>query len=157
VRADAHLYAPDSADATVSAGTVDVGTLTLDFDVNELASDMHVAGDFNNFTIADTTRMALVAPIVWQYTPSHPIAAGTYNMKFVTDGSFDNPTDYGGDEGQTIPVPVVHSPTSLVSGFGTAIRLQFPAAAVYRFTLDERRKTFSIETVPAARPTAERR
>lgn len=157
VRADARLYAPDSADATVSAGNVDVGTLTLNADFNELASDMHVAGDFNNFTIADTTRMAFTAQLVWQYTPSHPIAAGTYNMKFVTDASFDNPTDYGGDESVTITVPVVNSPTGLVSGFGTAIKLQFTAAGNYRFTLDERRQTFSVESVPAPSFSAVRR
>ncbi len=163
VRADANLFAPDSADVTVSAGNVDAGTLTLAADFNELASDMHVAGDFNDFTLADSTRMALTAipqgstQLVWQYTPSHPIAAGTYNMKFVTDAAFDNPTDYGGDESQTIQVPVTNAPTSLVSGFGTAIKLQFTAAGTYLFTLDERRQTFSIETAPAPRLSAGRR
>ncbi len=148
LRWDAWQFARDSMDVTVGTSVV-TQDVTLAADINELSSNLHVAGDFNGFTLADSTQMSLVALAVWEYAPSHPIAAGTYNLKFVTDGSFDNPTDYGGDESVTIVAPVTNADTRLVSGIGTALKVQIPSSGNYRFRLDERRLTFSVESVPA--------
>ena len=153
-----YFFVTAAVDPVTVGTTVDtLTTLTLTADFGKLASQIHVAGDFNGFTLADSTSMELTAELKWAYTPSHPIAAGTYNMKFVTDGSFDNPTDYGGDESVTNTVPVTDQPTGLVSGFGTALHVQFAAAGNYKFTLDERRQTFSVEAVPAPRLSQRRR
>ncbi|MBI5710742.1 MAG: carboxypeptidase regulatory-like domain-containing protein [Candidatus Eisenbacteria bacterium] len=153
-----YFFVPAAVDpVTVGTAVETLTTVTLAADFGKLASQIHVAGDFNGFTLADSTSMSLTSQLKWEYTPSHAIAAGTYNMKFVTDGSFDNPTDYGGDESVTIAVPVTDQPVGLVSGFGTALHVQFAAAGNYRFTLDERRQTFSIEAAPAPRLSQRRR
>ena len=151
VVADARLFAPVTrADVVVTTSNVDLGDVTLTFDIAELPSQMHLAGDFNGFVLDPTTEMSQTALGVWQFDTSTPITAGTYNLKFVTDGSFDNPTDYGGDESQTLTTPIADQPVGLVSGFGTALHVQFSADGNYRFILDERRQVFSIQ--PLTRP-----
>ena len=73
------------------------------------------------------------------------LAAGSYNLKFVTDGAFDNPEDYGGDE-TTLAVPGTH-PVELVSGIGTAISISVLSEGDYIFVLDERSLEFTATLI----------
>jgi hypothetical protein len=151
IEADARMFARAIVNnIDVGTATVDLGDVQLAADITELTTSMHVAGDWNGFTIDPTTQMNLTANVTWTYTTTTPITAGIQNMKFVTDGSFDNPTDYGGDESVTLTVPLANAPARLVSGFGTALHLDFTANADYTFTLDERRQTFTIELAAAS-------
>lgn len=150
VVSDANIFKADSVD-NISVGTsaVDVGERTLLRENAELATSIHVAGDFNGFVIDPAWEMAQSPVGQWTLVAPASIAAGTYNMKFVTDATFDNPTDYGGDETVTIDVPATNAETRLVGGLGTALRLRFTTAGSYTFRLDERRQTFTVEPTPA--------
>ncbi len=160
-----HLFsAADAGPVTVATDNVDVGTVNLTLDPNRVSSQINLLGNFNGFPGApfpDSTQMEQTALGVWTYPATgfaaQQIPAGIQNFKFVTDGAYDNPTDWGGDESVTLTVPLTNQPTSLVSGTGTAIHANFPATGAYVFTLDERRGTFSVQPAATARRLSLRR
>ncbi len=145
------LYTTVELPVTVGTGAVDLGTLNLTADFNLLASSIHVAGDFNAWSVS-ALPAEIGGELAWSVTTTTPIPAGVHDLKFARYGSFVDPA-YGGDPGTTLDVPVVNQPTRLVTGGGSAtsaIRVNFPATANYTFTLDERRQVFSIQTATAA-------
>jgi len=142
---------------------VDAGNDTLLVRPGGIASTVHLAADFNGFPQDFPDSIALVQNRlgVWSYPnldyPAQTIPPGTYRIRFVTDFSFDNPTDYGGSEAVTYTAPVRDAPTSLVAGPGTNLLIRIETGGPYGFTLDERRQTFSVEPiVEASRPTLKR-
>ncbi len=154
--ADARLFTATTRDTIEVAGAARIlAPITLPFEFTELSSQINLAGDFNGFAAPDAgsdTEMAQETALglfVYPRSGVTPITipAGTYNMKFVTDGSFDNPTDWGGDENVVLPVPITQTDTRLVSGLGSAIRIQIATTGQYRFLLDERRQTFTVEPI----------
>jgi hypothetical protein len=170
--ADAHLFATTSTDTIAVTTFARSETVTLPVDLSELPNQMDLAGDFygggwpsgpDAFQLQDSTRMDLSALGVWVYPnsnyPAITISAGLHYFKFVTDGSYDNPTDFGGDESVTLTAPLADATTRLVGGTGTAFKVNFPTAGQYRFVLDERRFTFHIQPIgsPALRADAQRR
>lgn len=152
----------------VVAGPVDVGDVNLLIIPAASSNDIHVVGDFNGFTFIpfsadDSTGMEQKSAGLWYGPNLIPVdlgtriedpdtaltlPSGTWRFRFVTDYETDNPTDWGGDEGQTIDVPVAYAPIRLVSGPNTNLTLRLPATGRYRFELDERRRTFSVERLP---------
>jgi len=143
----AHQYVTDSLDVTV-ATTVVAQDVTLAFDVAAITSNIYCSGAFNGFSIADSTQMTQTAVGVWTYDPGHPVAAGTYALRFVTDGFVDNPSDYGGNPAATITVPVTDADCAVVAGASTNLTIQIPTTDHYLFQLDERRLTFSVVPAP---------
>ncbi len=110
-------------------------------------TSISLAGDFNGFDLA-ANPMTQDTDCVW--TAQVDLAVGTFNLKFVTNGAFDSPPDYGGDE-TPLDVPGTH-PVSLVTGIGTAITIVVAEPGSYVFTLDERQSTFSVEPAAAGGP-----
>jgi hypothetical protein len=109
---------------------------------------IQMVGDFTTpgFSIPDSPRMTLArvdGKCVWQVTVT--LNAGTVLFKFVTNGRFDDPMDYGGSEAVTLAVPGGPHPTLLVSGTGTAIRVSVATTGNYTFTLDEEALTWTAE------------
>ncbi len=98
----------------------------------------------------------------WGFAQRHKITAGTYHFKFVTDFP-DDPNNLGGwgnPLGGTLTAPVTNHPAVRATGPATDIVMTFPTTGVYRFTLDERRQTFSVSfdhAVPALAARAVRR
>lgn len=169
VLARAHFFRPGSLPPVrVTSGEVDLGDLTLALDPSGVSNDIHIVGDFNGFTFVpfspdDSTGLEQRATGLWYGPNLQPVdvggtieepdtaltlAAGTWRFRFVTDYDLDNPTDWGGDEAQVIDVPVAYAPMRVVSGPGTHLTLRLPATARYRFEVDERRRTFSVERLP---------
>ncbi|OGF13022.1 MAG: hypothetical protein A2W00_11915 [Candidatus Eisenbacteria bacterium RBG_16_71_46] len=133
---------------------VDAGDDTLTLNPAKVRSTVHLVGDFNGFPsdFPDSISMEQNSVGVWTYPnidyPAQTIQPGTYRLRFVTDFSYDNPTDYGGSEAVTYTVPVLNATTRLVSGPGTDLKIRVVTTGPYRFTLDERRQTFSVEPIP---------
>lgn len=152
----------------VVSGPVDVGDLNLLINAAGSSNDIHVVGDFNGFFFIpfspdDSCGMEQKSAGLWYGPNLVPVdlgtriedpdtaltlPAGTSRFRFVTDYDLDNPTDYGGTESEILDVPVAHAPMRLVSGAGTHLTLRIPSTGRYRFVVDERRLTFSVERLP---------
>jgi hypothetical protein len=106
---------------------------------------IQVAGQMTTppFDLRVSPYMTQVEGCRWEATLA--VTAGTYLMKFVTDGVFDAPDDYGGDEASTLEIDTTH-PVRAVSGTGTALRVLFPFDGNYKFVLDEENLTFRVES-----------
>ena len=111
-------------------------------------ASIQVVGDFNGWD-ASTGGMTQVAPLVWEDTLD--VAAGRL-LKFLTDGTWDTPYDFGGcgAEDPDCGVPWA-GPVCLASDPGTALgRIDFPVDGVYRFGLDERDWSYSFELLESS-------
>jgi hypothetical protein len=124
----------------VNGTEVDVGTVTLTPGCRSGFDTIQLAADFTSFDLAQAPFMNKEPDCIW--TDTVTVNAGTYNMKFVTGGAYDNPKDYGGDESQNIPLAGTH-PVELVSGIGTAINVSVATTGQYAFVLDENDSTFT--------------
>lgn len=143
--------------AAVAAGdTADVGTVALVPSTPGCRSDydkIQVAGDLNpdlygSFDLTRAPEMTLNAQCVWEAT-LEGVTAGNHYFKFVTDGAFDNPPDFGGDEVCTSDLA---GSVSLVSGQGTALCVTFAEAGDYVFQLDEKARSYNITKSGAGTP-----
>ncbi|NNF05360.1 MAG: carboxypeptidase regulatory-like domain-containing protein, partial [Candidatus Eisenbacteria bacterium] len=123
----------------VNGQDITVGDLVLDPGCQSTFATIQLAGDFNAFNLDNAPFMTQMG-CVWTDTLS--LTTGTYNLKFVTDGAFDNPMDYGGDE-TPLSVPGTYA-TSLISGIGTAITISVLADGDYEFILDEVVPEFTV-------------
>lgn len=169
VFASAHFFRRSSLPPVrVVSGSVDVGDVNLLINPAGSSNDIHVVGDFNGFTFIpfspdDSCGMEQKSAGLWygpnlvevdvggtieQPDTALTLPAGTWQFRFVTDYDLDNPTDWGGDESQVIDVPVAYAPIRIVSGAGTNLTLRLPSIGRYRFEVDERRRTFSVERLP---------
>jgi hypothetical protein len=121
-------------------------------DCTSLFTKIQMVGDFTtpSFSIPDSPELVEGEPCIWKVTVN--LKAGPVLFKFVTDGAFDNPQDYGGSETVTLNVPGGPYATQLVSGTGTAIKIQVATAGDYTFTLNEKTLKWSAE--PGAPPPA---
>jgi hypothetical protein len=118
----------------VNGETTDVGTVTLQPGCTSDFNTIQLVGDFNGFNLGLAPFMIQAPGCVW--TDTLDLAAGTYNLKLVTNGAFDTPMDYGGDEtAVTVPATI---PTERVSGIGTAITITVLFEGEFEFILDER-------------------
>lgn len=130
---------------TVAGATTDVGAIALAEGPSAFTT-IDVVGGFNLFT-PGVDPMVEAPPTVW--TRDIALNAGVYNMKFLTDGQFDSPPDYGGDEGVPVDVPG-GGPVRPVSGPGTAITISVANPGTYRFVLEERLQRWSATLVTPA-------
>ncbi|TPW03539.1 MAG: hypothetical protein FD129_3026, partial [bacterium] len=93
----------DSVQSVAYAGSVvDVGTIQLRAGCSSAFERIQIAGNINiplygNFDLALAPDMTPVDGCVWEATLT-VASAGDHFFKFVTDGNFDNPPDYGGNE-----------------------------------------------------------
>jgi hypothetical protein len=124
---------------TVSGANVDLGSITLAAGTSDFTT-IQIVGEFTSWDPAEAPQMVQAPSCVW--TATLQITAdmvGTNKFfKFLTDGAFDDPKDYGGDENTLLTLPGTF-PVRPVSGQGTALKVQFPGPGSYVFTLDERR------------------
>jgi hypothetical protein len=138
----------DSTVAGVQVGeaAVDVGAVRLRAGCVSAHDSILVAGQFTNppFDLSVSPVMRQVEGCLWEAPVAVP-AAATYLFKFVTPPGFDNPTDYGGDESQTLQIDTSY-PLQEVSGTGTAIKMSFPFPGNFRFVVDERSRTYRVES-----------
>lgn len=137
---------------TVSSGATNVGNLALSEGASAFTT-IDLVGGFNLFS-PGVDPMVQSAPCVW--TRDRSLAGAVFVMKFLTDGSFDTPLDYGGDELTTTDVPGSGT-VRPVSGPGTGIRISVANAGTYRFILDERLQRWEIQAVPPAPSGEDRR
>ena len=100
-------------------------------------SQIQLAGTFTSpaYDLPASPNMTALPGCGWQAT-TH-LDPGTYFIKFVTDGALDSPTDYGGEESVTLPVPGGAYGTWPTSGPGTQIRIEVLNPDDYTFTLGE--------------------
>jgi hypothetical protein len=152
----------------VVAGEMNVGSLTLPFNPVQSA-DIHLVGDFNGFSFVpfapdDSTGLEQRYTGLWYgpnltevFLPSGDVelpdtaitlSAGVHPLRFITDFDLDNPSDYGGSSSVTLDAPLSFAPMRKVSGPATNLSIRIPVTGRYRFTVDERRLTFSIEQLP---------
>jgi hypothetical protein len=156
----------------VVSAEVNVGELVLPILPAASSVDIHLVGEFNGFTFIpfapdDSVGLEQIRSGLWYGPNLYPVdtgsgeedpdtaltlPAGLHHFRFITDFAEDNPTDYGGDPSQTIAAPAAFVPIRLVSGPGTNLSVQLPVTGRYRFFLDERRLTFTIEQVPDTGP-----
>ncbi len=144
VVASANCFATvEQNDVTVTTGVTAIGELLLTAAASAF-STIQMVGDFTTppFNIPVSPQMTPVpGSCAWTVTVTLP--AGTVFFKFVTNGNFDTPPDYGGDETVTLVVPGGPHPTRLVTGTGTAIKINVAEAGSYTFTLNEQSLTWS--------------
>ena len=146
VTATASCFTPNSVPGvSISGSTVNVGDLALGEGASTFTT-IDLVGGFNLFT-PGADPMVQTPTCVW--TRDRVLAPGVFNMKFLTDGTFDTPPDYGGDESITIDVPG-NGTVRPVSGPGTAIKISVANGGTYRFVLDERVQRWSAELLPPA-------
>lgn len=136
----------------VSGATTDVGAIALAEGPSAFAT-IDIVGGFNLFT-PGVDPMVESPATVW--TDDVTLSPGVYIMKFLTDGQFDTPPDYGGDESVTIDVPG-GGPVRPVSGPGTGITISVANPGTYRFVLEERLQRWSATLVTPAPTKAEGR
>lgn len=114
---------------------------------------IQVAGNLNpdlygSFDLTRAPSMVNTENCVWVAT-LNGITAGDHFFKFVTDGAFDSPPDYGSDEVCRLELT---GTIREVTGTGTAICITFPETGNYRFTLDEAALSYTIEQVQVDAP-----
>ena len=135
--------------ASVAGGdTARVGTIALEAEAPGCESTydkIQVAGNLNeglygNFDLTRAPEMTAVGGCAWEAT-LEGITAGDHYFKFVTDGAFDNPPDYGGAE---VCTSELSGPVTVASGVGTALCVTFPEDGDYVFRLDEQALTYTI-------------
>ncbi len=123
---------------------VDLG----DLDMSPAASaytTIKFVGDFNGWDLS-TPSMSKVALTTWADTLD--LAPDTYNCKFVTDGAYDDPPDYGGDQTVTLDIPGSDiTVLPVTNGDETALSLRALVAGKYAFILDESRQVLSVALV----------
>ena len=144
VVASANCFATvEQNDVTVTTGVTAIGELLLTAAASAF-STIQMVGDFTTppFNIPISPQMTPV-PGSCSWTVTVTLPAGTVFFKFVTNGNFDTPPDYGGDETVTLGVPGGPHPTRLVTGTGTAIKINVAEAGSYTFTLNEQSLTWS--------------
>jgi hypothetical protein len=105
-----------------------------------------LVGGFNLFT-PGVDPMVQTPTCLW--TRDRFVAAGVYSIKFLTDGAYDTPPDYGWDDTQTFDVPGSGS-VRPVSGPGTNIRISVANSGTYRFILDEKLQRWEVQLVTPA-------
>jgi len=148
-------------------GVVDVGDLVAPIDFSQVAVSIHLFGSFDEKAFfADTCALQQSRLGVWfgpnidpffgeegEVLPDTAItlAAGEHRLRFVTN--FDTERYYGADEGAAVDAPVSDAPLR-VGGSDFVVRI--PETGRYRFFLDERRLTVTIEQLPPTGAVAKR-
>ena len=130
----------------VSGAEVNVGAILLAEGTSAFTT-VQLAGDFTSWDLTQAPFLTHLSDCTWADTLVVP--AGTYNMKFVTDGAFDTPPDYGGDESQTLTLPGEYA-VRTASGPGSAIKVEVTEESTFVFTLDERAQKFRAEILSGA-------
>lgn len=117
-----------------------------EFPASSRYASIQVVGDFNGWD-TEVPGMTQVAPLVWEDTLQ--VAVGCHLLKFLTDGTWDTPYDFGSGDGEDPDCGVpMQGPACLAAYPGTALgRISFPATGAYRFRLDERDWSYAIEPV----------
>ena len=129
---------------TVTGANVDLTTVTLAAGTSAFTT-IQIVGEFTSWDPTEAPQMVQSPACVWTATvqvTADMIGAPKF-FKFLTNGAFDTPPDYGGDESTLLTLPGTYS-IRPVSGQGTALKVQFPGAGTYVFTLDERRQQFTV-------------
>lgn len=157
VKFSAAGYLDTLRSAVIAVGQItELGTVQMRVGCTSVFNKIQVTGNLNpdkygNFDLARAPDMARVGGCTWQGTVDS-VTSGQHFFKLVTNGSFDSPPDYGGDESNclTLTAGTLNTTVRPASGTGTALCVTFPDAGRYKFTLDEGAKTLSIEKVPSA-------
>jgi hypothetical protein len=130
-----------------SGSEKNVGTVVLQPGCRSAFSTIQLSSDFTSFDLSQAPQMTQGPACVWTDTVTVE-AGGPYNLKFVTDGYFDSPQDYGGDESVTLQLPGSY-PVWPVSGIGTAVNVAFSTSGMYEFLLDETEGRFTATLLEA--------
>jgi hypothetical protein len=164
------LFKPSSLPPIrVVADEVDVGDLIAPIDFTQFRVAIHLYGDFNGYAdLQDSLQLVALRTGVW-WGPDQPeypqgpspdtaitLASGTYSIRFVTNYYLGNPY-YGGDGVTVVDAPVTGVPLRYTSDPMGDLRVRIPTTGRYRFYLDERRLTMTIEQLPASAALAARR
>lgn len=158
------FFANSRGGLTVREYALDAGNVTLTLNPSVFSNGVDIIGSMPGFGTNQfgmgTTSLDQNVLGVWTYPndlfPPASIAAGVYRLKFVTDMSSTNTNliGWGGSAAETLSVPITGRRAVRGSGPATDLRVRFPVTGPYAFTLDERRQTFSIASIPPA-PSAE--
>jgi hypothetical protein len=135
----------------VSGATTDVGDVSLAEGASAFMT-IDVVGGFN-FFVPGADPMIELPACVWSRDITLP--AAVYDIKFLTDGVYDTPPDYGDDTDDVIDIPgggLVRPVTG-----GNNIRISIANPGTYRFELDERLQRWSATLVSPAPSPAEGR
>ncbi len=110
---------------------------------NSRYETIQIVGDLNNWSLTQPA-MTMVTEGVWEDTLS--VAAGCSLMKFVTNGSWDQPLDFGSYAGEDLSCGVNPEGNLCLAAFpGTALgQIEFPNSGEYLFRFDERDWTYRI-------------
>ncbi len=170
VIANARLFQRSSLPAVrVVADRVDVGDLEVPFDLSQLTtSSVHVSGDFNDFAeFADSCSMQQLRLGLWfgphiDAVNADPpdtaltLTAGVHRIRFITNFTIFSPF-YVSESTDVIDAPATQVPMRLATDPATDMSINFPVTGRYRFYLDERRVTLTIEQLPASAALVARR
>lgn len=135
----------------VAGSTTDVGEVSLSEGASAFTT-IDVVGGFNFFA-PGADPMVESPPCVW--TRDITLPAAVFDIKFLTDGVYDTPPDYGDDTDAVIDIPgggLVRPVTG-----GNNIRIAIANPGTYRFVLDERLQRWSATLVTPAPSPAEGR
>ena len=131
----------------VAGSTTDLGDVSLAEGASAFTT-IDVVGGFNGFA-PGADPMVQSPSCVW--TRDITLPAAVFDIKFLTDGLYDTPPDYGDDTDAVIDIPgggLVRPVTG-----GNNIRIAIANPGIYRFVLDERVQQWSATLVtPAPSP-----
>jgi hypothetical protein len=133
-------------------GTTVIGDVTLPEGCVSAFTVIRVVGDFNNWDTA-APSMTQVSPCVWADTLAVGESGLCTYIKFRTAEDW-GPNDYGGcaPESPACPgtIPLAGTVCAGSGGSEPAAlgKLQFPAAGMYEFRLDERSLSYTITAIP---------
>lgn len=148
----------------VVADAVDVGDLLAPFDLDQLTTiSIHVSGDFNEFAeAADSCAMQQLRLGLWYGPNIDPVftdqgeippdtaltlEAGDHRVRYIRNFTSLEPF-YVGATDDIVNVPATHAPLRLATEPEAEMKIHIPVTGRYRFFLDERRRTVTIEPVP---------
>ena len=148
----------------VVADLVDVGDVIDPIDLDQLTTvSMNVSGDFNDFNdFADSCSMQQLRLGLWYGPNFDPVntgggdippdtaltlTAGVHRLRFFALSSL--PTlYYGSGSSDVIDAPAADVPLALTNDTEANLSVRFPVTGRYRFYVDERRLTMTIEQLP---------
>jgi hypothetical protein len=156
----------------VVADQVDVGDLIAPIDLNQLTTvSLYVSGDFNDFfDFADSCSMQQLRLGLWYGPNFDPVPAeggdippdtaltlttGVHRIRFFAISGL--PTQYyGAATTDIVDVPLSQEPLLPTNDPESTLQIRIPGDGRYRFFVDERRLTLSIERLPPSSPAARR-
>jgi hypothetical protein len=130
----------------VNGENIDVGTVHLLPGCSSDFSTIQMIGEFNGWDISTAPHLTQIEGCIW--SADIEFDGSSFFFKFITDGNWDNPEDFGSSTQDQVDIPGSFT-AEKVSGGDTALEAIVAAPGTYTLTLDETQDPVVVTALPA--------